>query len=85
MIDNSILSIYTQRSHHGITYSIFSHPAQQRSGTEPRTATSVCACVFKVERIQEDAMRGRTAGGQPEGITAKDSLIDRPCFDHEEI
>lgn len=33
-----------------------------------------CVCVFKVERIQEDAMRGRTAGGQPEGITAKDRL-----------
>lgn len=43
MIDNSILSIYTQRSHHGITYSIISHPAVlQRSGREPGTTTRVC-------------------------------------------
>lgn len=42
VIDNGILSIYSQGSHHGITYSIFSHPLQQRFGTEPGTTTSVC-------------------------------------------
>lgn len=35
--DNKVLLIYIQRSHHGISYNIFSHSVQQRSGAEPET------------------------------------------------
>lgn len=41
VIDSNILSIYTQRSHHGIICRTFSHPVQQRSGNEPETTTCV--------------------------------------------
>lgn len=39
---DNILLIYTLSSHRGITYSLFSHPLQQRSGTEPE---ATCACL----------------------------------------
>lgn len=43
VIDNSLMSIYTQRSRCGITYSTaHSAAAQQRPGEDPGTATCVC-------------------------------------------
>lgn len=43
VIDDSLMSIYTQRSHCGITYStVHSAAAQQRPGEDPGTATCVC-------------------------------------------
>lgn len=88
MIDGSILSIYSERSHHGITYNIFSHPVRQRFGSEPGITTSVCVESGKNLRGCDERTNSRRMARENNSVaTVRQThlLINWPCFEDKEI